>query len=794
MGEAAEARAGGWRRRLRRWRWPGLAFFRLRLFFRGVFLLLALATVAIALAVLQDEKQLSDRSYRAGFAKTMGQVAAQLRHPAGQLALLNPPAPPAPAGSAAAGAVHPLVLPFAALDFDDHNKVEQAVEMAGCTRQYPGDAGLCVAVGSNPWAGGFVYVVGHVASAAPVAHAHGERDLAQAHRLRVEVDLRGRHYGWTAPFESADASGGAVLRGRLTGFAEDAAGATTTRPARDFRGWLWQGGPCVGSEAPSGDARALTRDASRGPASARPPARARAGQAPGAGVPPAATAPDACLRRTFYSVRLPVEVLHDDLLASPHPTWPPADLDRIDVGVQWLAPGGGAPLFDSAQAGATAPFSLSDLAAQLLPGETLQLHKIGADADAAAAPPLATLTGTQPPVPPSSSWMPQAVSDALGRAITSLLRRLPVEGGDAPIEATETIRTAAGAYELHGVGDERGANRGLAVVATRVSWFVVAMLVALALAWGAIEWTIIRRITMLTKRSRAVTADVVDDASGARARDGRWSTLDIADLRSADELGVLAACLAELMQRVNEGMQRERLRAEQEKDQWMAVGHEIMSPLQSLIALHGAEGDASRRYILRMQQAIRVLYGSASPSEAFQSTTLQLATLELDAFLAAVAANAPHAGIADVRYDGPGPAVVVRADEYSLEDVVTHVLQNAQRHRTPGTPITLRLLADETSATVELRNVGAAIDAALIDRIFEYGVSGADDAVVDRAPGEQVAAVPRAGGEAPAGLAQQRGQGLFVAKTYMAKMGGTIAAENVVDGVRIVLSLPRVMA
>ena len=48
-----------WRARLAAW--PGLAFFRLRLFFRGVFLLLALATVAIALSVLQDEKELSHR-------------------------------------------------------------------------------------------------------------------------------------------------------------------------------------------------------------------------------------------------------------------------------------------------------------------------------------------------------------------------------------------------------------------------------------------------------------------------------------------------------------------------------------------------------------------------------------------------------------------------------------------------------------------------------------------------------------------------------------------------------------
>ena len=716
------AAAPNWRTRLAAWRWPGLAFFRLRLFFRGVFLLLAVATVAIALSVLQDEKELSHRSYREGFAKTMGQVAAQLRHPAGQLALLNPPAPPA---SAASTEVHPLVLPFAALDFDDHNKVEQAVEMAGCTRQYPGDAALCVALGSNPWAGGFVYVVGHAPSPPPVAHVTGEHDLSLSSRLRVDVSLRGRHYAWIAPFEPEPATAANVIRGRLTGFAEDADGRVLPRPVRDFRGWLWQGGPCLdgGTDA------------------------------------------DACRRRAFFSVRLPVEVLHEDVVVSPHPVWPPADMNRIDVRVQWLAPGAAAPLFDSARPGATAPFSLADLGAQLLPGETLQLRKL----DGHAAAPLATIKGAAPAVPPGSNWMPQAVNDFLGYAVRGLLRRLPVQDQDVPIEATETIRTAAGSYELHGFGDERSANRALALVATRVSWFVVAMLAALALAWGAIEWTIIRRITMLTKRSRAATAAVVDDARPA----GRWSTLDVADLRGPDELGVLASNLAELMQRVDESMQRERLRAEREKDQWMAVGHEIMSPLQSLIALHGAPDDASRRYILRMQQAIRVLYGSASPSEAFESTTLQLATLDLDAFLAEVAANAPHAGIADVRYEGPGEPVVVRADEYPLEDVMTHVLQNAQRHRRAATPVTMRLRADEARAIVELHNEGDAIPPELIDRIFEYGVSGAHEGA----------------GEAQA---PQRGQGLFVAKTYMAKMGGTVTAENVAGGVSIVLTLPRV--
>ena len=216
-------------------------------------------------------------------------------------------------------------------------------------------------------------------------------------------------------------------------------------------------------------------------------------------------------------------------------------------------------------------------------------------------------------------------------------------------------------------------------------------------------------------------------------------------------------------------MQRERLRAEHEKDQWMAVGHEIMSPLQSLIALHGAPDDASRRYILRMQQAMRVLYGSASPSEAFESTTLQLATLDLDAFLAEVAANAPHAGIADVRYDGPGEAGG-RARRRVFAGGRRHARAAERRSPPPrghahhAAPARGRGARDGRTAQRGRRD-----PAELIDKIFEYGVSGAQAGDAE----------PAADAQAP-----QRGQGLFVAKTYMAKMGGTIAAENVAGGVR----------
>jgi K+-sensing histidine kinase KdpD len=111
----------------------------------------------------------------------------------------------------------------------------------------------------------------------------------------------------------------------------------------------------------------------------------------------------------------------------------------------------------------------------------------------------------------------------------------------------------------------------------------------------------------------------------------------------------------------------------------------------------------------------------------------------------------------------------VRADAYSLEDVVTHILHNADRHRRPGTPITLELRTEDSSVCVTIQNQGEPIDPTLIDRIFDYGVSGASATQA----------------------AEHRGQGLFVAKTYMAKMGGTIGVHNTADGVAFTLTLQR---
>jgi signal transduction histidine kinase len=678
-----------------RFRLPTRVPLRLRVFFRGAFALLALATLALALGVLADEKQRGLRGYAQGLQQNAAQVAARLRHPTGQLALLNPGAADGPALPP-----RPLLLPFSAIDFDDRAKARQAVEMAGCALQYPDGSTLCVAVGSNPYAGGFVYIVASFASAPWLPHQPGERELGTAHRVAIELQYRGRAWHWMAPFEVA-----ADGRGRLVGIEGLRDGEPVppgTRAQRDFRGWLWQEGRC----------------------------------------PEAADA--ACVRPTFLSLRLPVEPFRE-ALAARVPNWPPPDLDRMAVQLRALPPGNAAAVFDSATPGATLPFSLADLRALLLPGETLTVRRAGASADALS------LRGARETPEPISPWLAR------------LIRQLPVEGYDAPVQAREAIVTPLGRYDIVLTGDIRSVNQRLAAVATRLSWFVGAMLAAVLVTWLAIEMRIIRRVTLLTKRAAAVS-------TGMKREGGDLAALDLSDLRGSDELGVLAQGLKDLLQRVHEDVRREQIRTQQEQDMWHAVGHEIMSPLQSLMALHGKPGDPAERYITRMQQAVRVLYGQASPSEAFETTSLQLQALDLDAFLGHVAGNAGHIGIDGVTYAASGRPLLVRADDYALEDVLAHVLRNAARHRTPGTLIVLALQAEGSSASVTVHNQGPVIAGELLPRIFEYGVSGHT--------------APAAEG--------QRGQGLFVARTYMAKMGGTIEARNAEGGVTFILSLQRV--
>jgi signal transduction histidine kinase len=683
--------------------------FGLRIFFRLAFLLLAAATLGLALSVLIEEKQRSYRGYAVSLKKSHAQVMARLRHPAGQLALLNPGVLERPVTP-----LRPVVLPFAALDFDDKNKAQQAIETAGCLVQYPDASSLCVAIGNNPYAGGFIYLVGSFISGELVPLPQAEFDVSKAHRARVTVEMRGQTYRWIAPFQmlldgtSVDPSRPG-LRGRLTGYNEDLPIVSGTKAIRDFRGWLWQDGRCIEDSKST----------------------------------------QSCSKRSFMSIRLPIELFRDALATKEAIVWPPKDLDQIKVHAEFFEVGD-KRIFDSNQVGASLPFSWAELSDLLLPGEQLSISR--------ADKKIVDLTGLddapEPTVVPA--WVDKLITTLPVLAVNTLGSAVDANA----FAVKETLDTSLGRFNVSLKSDSRVVNKQLSAVTTRVSWFLMAMLLAIFLTWLAIELRVIRRVTVLTRRAASLAMSV-------KAADG-ISSVEFQDLKGRDELGLLSTSLQSLLQRVKEDVKKDQIRAEQEKDTWQAVGHEIMSPLQSLMVLHGDAKDPSNRYITRMQQAVKILYGQASPAEAFSNAVPELAAIDLNEFLQAVAANSLEIGIANVAYIAAAneQAIRVKADEHWLEDVITHVLNNANRFRLNGSTIKIQLAIIDRQAVVEITNQGSLIDPTMLERIFEFGVSSREDAQT------------------------HRGQGLFVARTYMAKMAGTISAKNRVDGVSFICSLP----
>jgi hypothetical protein len=587
--------------------------FGLRIFFRLAFLLLAAATLGLALSVLIEEKQRSYRGYAVSLKKSHAQVMARLRHPAGQLALLNPGVLERPVTP-----LRPVVLPFAALDFDDKNKAQQAIETAGCLVQYPDASSLCVAIGNNPYAGGFIYLVGSFLSGELVPLPQMEFDVSKAHRALVTVEMRGQTYRWIAPFQmlldgtSIDPSRPG-LRGRLTGYNEDLPIVAGTKAIRDFRGWLWQDGRCIEDSKNT----------------------------------------QSCSKRSFMSIRLPIELFRDALATKEAIVWPPKDLDQIKVHAEFFDVGD-KRIFDSNQAGASLPFSWAELSDLLLPGEQLSISR--------ADKKIIDLTGLDDA--PESTVVPAWVDKLITTLPVLAVNTLGSAVDANAFVVKETLDTSLGRFNVSLKSDSRVVNKQLAAVTTRVSWFLMAMLLAIFLTWLAIELRVIRRVTVLTRRAASL-------ATSVKTADG-ISSVEFQDLKGRDELGLLSTSLQSLLQRVKEDVKKDQIRAEQEKDTWQAVGHEIMSPLQSLMVLHGDAKDPSNRYITRMQQAVKILYGQASPAEAFSQAVPELASVNLHEFLVAVAANSLEIGISNVTYSFKGQvqAIHVKADEHWLEDVI----------------------------------------------------------------------------------------------------------------------------
>ncbi len=348
------------------------------------------------------------------------------------------------------------------------------------------------------------------------------------------------------------------------------------------------------------------------------------------------------------------------------------------------------------------------------------------------------------------------IFEALGR----LFRPLVLEGlGDI-------ARPVIGEAKLAQVGNYRvrmavSMDRELDELNPIIALFVLTSLL-LMLAYLVVWFGVLRRVVVLYRRAR----------QWGREGAAKVGVLSLTDrerriVNSHDELGLLAREFTELIRSaVSEASDRSRKawqdlqRADARRQVLRAVGHEIRSPLQALINMVEPSHE-SHKYLGRMKTAVESLLNANSPVDAFEAKRAVVQTDDLAAFCKSASENAPTAGFPNVRYLGPESGVLVEFDSELLELAITHILDNANRERSPGTEIRLILTFDDSYARLSIENEGPQISEDKLERIFEYGYTTRPDGL---------------------------GQGLFVAKVTISKQGAELRVHNLPTGVVFIIT------
>lgn len=200
---------------------------------------------------------------------------------------------------------------------------------------------------------------------------------------------------------------------------------------------------------------------------------------------------------------------------------------------------------------------------------------------------------------------------------------------------------------------------------------------------------------------------------------------------SKSEIGVLWENIQELHQALTSANEISTEKANRERELMLSLGHEIRSPLQSLISRHPDARDADRRDIDRISFALETLSGAYAESDAggglkrhpkdiFASLPANTTSENVTEYLVN-AAESHHIG--GIVYDGSEEPVYALANGDMLESVLDAVINNANDFRDPGTPIVLSVGVENTHVAIIVANQGPPIPENKLEEIFNYGVS-----------------------------------------------------------------------
>ncbi len=306
-------------------------------------------------------------------------------------------------------------------------------------------------------------------------------------------------------------------------------------------------------------------------------------------------------------------------------------------------------------------------------------------------------------------------------------------------------------------------------IATRAFAALIAALLVIAFI-SFVLWGAVRRLDRLTRTAYYIASHRHNDNSLAEyaSSDNQIGTLGRVLYLMFSRNRARTARDAKRRQREDyqhrEAVRRADARVKIRQGNLDAIGHEIRSPLQSLLS--GIPKDSVHYSKLeRMQRAFNALYDVTKIEDGLKSGLIVPVKGDVASYLAAMATNLRDEN-KQVVYVGPPAGVDSTFDPIQLEQLLDHMIANALRHRTPGSDVELRLKMDDLGAVVEVFNRGSHIPDDMLEKIFSFGVTTSTDSTV------------------------HRGQGLFVAINLAVAMRGTLHAENREGGVAFVLTLP----
>ena len=275
---------------------------------------------------------------------------------------------------------------------------------------------------------------------------------------------------------------------------------------------------------------------------------------------------------------------------------------------------------------------------------------------------------------------------------------------------------------------------------------------------------------------------LADAARGMREGSGRSGTVPPSLLAREDEVGTLAATLAESARALWDRMDAiERFAAD--------VAHEIKNPLTSIRSaietLRRVDDPAQQRRLLavigddvgRLDRLISdISDASRVDAELSRVQTEKVDIRPILTLMAEIAEATRNEGEADILLDVPDGPVIVQGVEDRLVQVLRNLITNAQSFSPPGGRIRLSARDDGGCVEIGVEDDGPGIPDGKLDHVFDRFYS-------ERPKQER--------------FGQHSGLGLSISRQIVEALKGRITAENRRDaagvtlGARFVVKFPR---